>query len=374
MKKSFADILAEKERDNLARIVSKVPEWEGISGLNFPTSLSIQQCSSSVTARYKAALAASHFPSKTVIADLTGGLGVDSWHLSRIAEKVWYNEMNRDLAEAVRHNFEVLGASNIHISTEEITQDNLGGLLGQWKPDLVYIDPARRSATGSKVFKLADCSPDLTQLKDIIQSKVSCLMVKLSPMADISQISRELGGLSEVHILGSEGECKELLVIMDGARKEPVIKVVDGEGSFQFTKGEEDSASPTFIQSASDIQGYLFEPGKALMKSGAFNLISSRFGLKKLGISAHLYVGSEPSYELTSLGKWFRINSVCSLDKKTFAETGKAYPHCEVTARNLPLSSDEMRKKMRAASGDDAHIFGVGTEKAGRVIIVTSRL
>ncbi len=374
MKKSFADILAEKERDNLGRIVSKVPEWEGISGLTFPTSLSIQQCSSSVTARYKAALAASHFPSRPVIADLTGGLGVDSWHLSQIAEKIFYNEMNVDLAEAVRHNFEILGASNIHISKEEITQDNLGGLLDQWKPDLVYLDPARRSASGSKVFRLADCSPDLTTLKDIILSRVSHLMVKLSPMADISQISRELGGLSEVHILGSEGECKELLVIIDGAMKEPVIKVVDGEGSFQFTRQEENSATPSFIQSEQDIQGYLFEPGKALMKSGAFNLVGTRYGLKKLGISAHLYVGSEPSEELASLGKWFRINDVSSLDKKTLAETGKTYPHCEVTARNLPMSSDEMRKKMRAASGDDAHIFGVGTEKAGRVIIITSRL
>ena len=380
----------------------KVPEWYADPALVCPVALSAEQCSSTATATHKAALAAvwnvrrsgpsargkgpgcvpQGEPSPGIappqacersipprIADLTGGLGVDCWQFSKVAAAVLYNEMNPVLLEAAKANLGRLGCRNVEFSNICITPESLPGLLDSFKPDLVFIDPARRSG-GRKVFLPEDCSPDVLALQDIILERGCRLMLKLSPMADISLLLRKFHCVKELHVVEADGECKELLLVQEtGFDGEPAIVV----GDFIFRQSEEHAAVPAFIESIPAPGQLLFEPGPALMKSGAFNLLSARFGLHKLGPSAHLYLSNTPCAELSHLGKWFEIQEVAPLGKSTLRDFATRWPNAEVTARALPLSSDELRKKMGLKGGGDVHIFGINTS-LGRLLIACRRI
>ena len=148
------------------KIRAKLPEWYAEPEIIYPDRICAEQSSSSATAEYKALVAkdiCSEIPSFRM-ADLTGGLGADSLAFSRVASAVMYNEMNPDRAEAAGHNFEVLGSHNIEVSCfcvepESARSAPFWDSLRAFRPDLIYMDPARRSATGSKVFLLEDAAP-----------------------------------------------------------------------------------------------------------------------------------------------------------------------------------------------------------------------
>lgn len=516
---SFKQILEREAADTKSRLLAKVPQWrDAADRLEIPTRLSTEQCSSAPTARYKAALAqriasrsmaedtaqtsgqhplAGHPRESCLrakdtirIADLTGGLGVDSWAFSQVASEVLYNEMNCELAEAVKHNFSSLGISNVTFRSRalipsedasvhdqrgptyscrqpgESSESTVTELLGDFKPDVVFLDPARRSESGSKVFRLEDCSPDITALKDELLRECPNILVKLSPMADISMICRQLGPcIREIHILGLGGECKELLAVLhrpddldcpdtpprpvgtDGSDY-PGIEIIvaelngDHPVTLTFTSEEIESAKPLLPSGPPSAGDMLFEPGASLLKAGCFNLLCERFGLVKLGRSTHLYlvpeagidtdnaspesqmssqtvnksdqtdIGSQAQPkcspidldELVSFGKLFTIKEILLFDKRSIREIAVHYPGCDVTARNLPVTSDELRKRIidgrkgqhgssglsqdevplptqvpsydRSSGG--CHIFGATvdflTSKAARLLFITKRL
>ena len=402
------------------KLKDKVPQWFAEPSLVYPKPLAGEQCSSSATAFYKASLlqelAASAGKDSLRVADLTGGLGVDAWAFSQVATEVLYNEMDADLADAARHNFAALGRSNIRVLCAEITADSLSAVLGNFAPDVIFLDPARRSASGQKVFRLADCSPDLIALKDSLLRLCPTVLVKVSPMADIAQLGRELGDcLQAVHCVAVGDECKELLLVLQSGdqtgdlsddpsgtgrlrvaedeRKcssQPVRtglyavqlpSVWDGSrmlrgafslvscdeehpaaGSIVFSIEEEREAEISLLQDevALSEAGMLFVPGPALTKAGAFNLLCSRFNLRKLGHSTHLYVpsGADLPAELRHLGKRYRICSVLPLDKAGIREAATRWPKADVTARNLPLDSEGLRKRLGIKTGGAIHLFG----------------
>ena len=385
------------------KLRSKVPEWYEDTELIFPSSLSAEQCSSTATAMYKASVARRVLACAGRIADLTGGLGVDSWQFASMADAVLYNEMNPALLQAAKQNFEHLGCGNVQFSCKEVTPDNISEILDSFEPDLVFADPARRDNIGRKVFLPEDCSPDILKLQDKILGKGCSLMVKLSPMADISLILRKFHCVKEVHVVEADGECKELLLVQvpdgHGSGSEPriTITVLDKliskpvrYGSLHFLRSEENSAIPTFISEVPVPGQMLFEPGPALSKSGAFNLLSSRYGMRKLGPSTHLYcmdgsgsdVAGSTNLEtdrLAAFGKWYEIQEVVPFSKAALRDFASHWPDASVTARSLPLNSDELSKRLsglakRKPNGDggSAHIFGVGTN-AGRLLIAASR-
>lgn len=378
------------------KLKGKVPQWYEDKRLVFPAKISAEQCSSSATAAYKTDLAeriTGKVSGQWRIADLTGGLGVDSWFFSQKAEKVLYNEMQEILCRSSEYNFNILGAGNIIVSNHRVSDsDNWPDmtpetLLKDFEPDIIFLDPARRGAGGKKVFLIEDCSPDVLSLKESLFSTCRHILIKLSPMADITMVCRRLGAACrEVHVIGVDGECKELLVWMDRdwngeysiiscelhAGRESIRKAM-----FSFKPSEESDAVPEYCTDAEESNGrLLFEPGKALMKAGAFNLISSRFALKKLGKSTHYYIldGSGKTEELMMLGKLFRITSSSRLDKQSIRQTGRDYPRAEVTARNIPMDTDTLRKKLGAASGDRTHIFGLKSDITGNLLFVTERI
>ena len=328
MKRSFADIMAGLDSERAHKVARKLPAWASVDGLEIPSALSLEQCSSSATALYKQALVASRsgelaadVPLGTVL-DLTGGLGVDSWAFAQVAERVVYFERNQELAAATARNFQRLGAGNIDVRCETVTpQTELP------EADLIYADPARRDAAGRKVFLLEDCTPDILTLLPMLLRKAPAVLVKLSPMADLAMLAERFGpALREIHVVECDGEVKELLCLLlrDNASPEPDIIVArlnasrggilvheatGGHGfaratspdvpqkeedvRFVFKVSEERAAEAVY---AAGVQpgDVLLEPCPALLKAGAFRLPCARWALRKLAPSTHLYTGAYP--------------------------------------------------------------------------------
>ena len=446
------------------KLKGKVQEWCDDPALVFPRKLSAEQCSSSATGIYKAELAEriiriGEDPSRQTcgdsghqasigltaqnqkdwkIADLTGGLGVDSWFFSKKASQVLYCEMLPELCMAARHNYACLKADNIAVMNAAVTSEteiakqssdtpdsvNNAGIsvfqtpaqiLADFRPDIVYMDPARRGEGGKKVFLIEDCTPDVLTLKDEIFQHTRHILLKLSPMADITMVCERLGRCCrEVHVVASGGECKELLVWMDREwDDEYMIHAAElhkdaDPGVFSFTVAEEKNATVQLFSSSNckyqdtKTRGdcppsktiseniFLFEPGKALMKAGAFNLVAERFQITKLGRSTHYYLFSEDhessvkspeqgdrqdskTETLKQHGKVFHIVRMEPLDKRTIKAAGKEFPRAEVTARNIPMDTDTLRKKLGVTSGDDAHIFGLKSDSAGALLIIAKQ-
>ncbi len=370
--------------DSRRKLKGKVQEWYDEPGLVFPFKLSAEQCSSSATACYKASLA-ERIAGKACwsIADLTGGLGVDSWFFSEKASKVLYNEMQTPLCDAAAHNFEVLGADNISISNRTAEKGHLDKILDGFLPDIIYMDPARRGEGGRKVFLIEECTPDVLTLKDEIFGLCRHILIKLSPMADISMVCTRLGqNCREIHVVSSEGECKELLIWMDrewqGACSITAAQLPAGfpdNAAASLTFIPEDEKSRT-APLAAEIGRYLFEPGKSLTKAGAFNTAGILFDIEKIGVSTHYYTTSDHAKAeiLKQYGKVFEVISCNAMDKRSIRETGKTYPNAEVTARNIPMSSEALRKKIGCGSGGDVHIFGLRSDVIGNILVAGRRI
>ena len=327
-------------------------------------------------------------PKNGKVADLTGGLGVDSWAFSEVAEEVLYNEMNPELAAAARHNFQALGATNIFIRNCEATADSLEEILGDFKPDVIFMDPARRDSAGKKVFLLEDCSPDVLKMLPQMFETSRFILLKISPMADITMVVERLdrtyesfldenhkGGwngqwVREVHVVASCGECKELLILLDREwRNGYSLTCREDGGTLTFTS--EEIAGAKAVYPDSTFARIIFEPGKSLTKAGVFNAVCERFGLVKLARFTHLYTIGEPLSDseleqrtapLKDFGKVFYVKEILPLNKASMKDVGKRYPHSEVSAKNIPMSSDELRVRLKVRSGDDAHVFGARIE------------
>ena len=420
-----AKSLAVNTIEGRRRLRKKLPEWVACTGLVYPSSLCAEQCSSSDTARYKASIVQRIFneyagtvasmvgdPCRTTgsasenkmvtepaevtigtrktgrIADLTGGLGVDSWAFSEVAEEVLYNEMNPALAAAARHNFKALGVTNIFIRNSEATSDSLKDIFGDFRPDVIFLDPARRDSAGKKVFLLEDCSPDVLKILPELFGISRFVLLKLSPMADITMAVERLDRtyeeylekafgkgwngqwVREVHVVASGGECKELLILLDREWSEGYSLTCREDGKTLTFKPEEITKAKAGYPD-STFARIIFEPGKSLTKAGVSNAICERFGLVKLARFTHLYTISEPLSDseseqrtapLKDFGKVFYVKEILPLNKSSMKDVGKRYPHSEVSAKNIPMSSDELRTRLKVKSGDDAHIFGVRIE------------
>ena len=356
------------------KLKGKLPSWWAKEELFYPNTLSAEQCSGEEAAALKAGIALGKEHRTPRIADLTGGLGVDSWSFARAGAEVLYNEMNTEIYGAAQHNLPLLGVKAVFRNCE-LRQDNVGEILGDFRPDLIYLDPARRSAGGSKVFRLGDCSPDLSTLLKPLLERAPRILAKLSPMADISRLLKELEDaagypcVSRIHIIGSGGECKELLVEAGReAEYNPTISVHDRGRCFSFCIEEERNAiavaaslpelqaAASAASSGEESRLLLFEPGSALMKAGPFKLLC-REGMKKAGRSTQLYFTENRNLE--GLGKYFRILELMPLDKRSMKAAATSCPKAGVSARNIPMGSDELRRRLGIKDGDRNHIFGI---------------
>ncbi len=331
---------------------TKLPEIYQTEDWHYPVRLSLEQCSSETTAKYKRERTKDAECSTLV--DLTGGFGIDTFYLSEGRAETHYVERNAALCKIAKHNFALTG-KNIQVHNAQAEEY----LQAMEAVDMIYLDPARRSAVGDKVFRLQDCEPDLTILYPTLMSKCKVLMVKLSPMLDITEALRHLPDAREVHIVAVKNEVKEVLIICKKDTSHPIKRIAvnleSNDTPFIFTAEEENNCQLSIINYQLNIGTepmFLYEPNAAILKAGAFRSVGARYGLSKLAVNTQLYVADCLKEEFP--GRIFKIlGTPDKTQLKTLQKTG-AHTIC----RNYPLSADQLAKKHKIKEGGTLYLIG----------------
>ncbi len=341
----------------------KIPSWKEIDEIWYPKHLSLEQCSSEITARYKAKLIEGNS-----LADLTGGFGIDCSFLATKFSSVTYVERQKELCELAAHNFPILKLNHIHIAN----QDGVDYLQQMSPVDCIFIDPARRNEHGGKTVAISDCEPDVASLEDVLLNKAKRVMIKLSPMLDLSLALNELQYVEEIHVISANNECKELLLILGQTLiNEPPIHCINlntkkpqKDQCFIFTHTAEQQSECTYTKT---LENYLYEPNASLLKAGAFRSIASKYKVKKLHANSHLYTSENLVSDFP--GRAFRIINQCSLNKKELKEKLFGVDKANITVRNFPASVAELRKRIRLAEGGETYLFATTLYNEQKVLI-----
>jgi len=336
----------------------KLPTWTANLDIIFPEGISVEQCSSEETAKFKAEIV-----SGASFLDMTGGFGVDTFFIGQHFDTVTYFERNESLAAIVEQNFELLQPNKfaVHFGDAIPFLQNT-----QQHFDLIYLDPARRGDQNQKLYKFSDCEPDVTELWDLMTKKSNQILVKASPILDIKGALKELPLIQKIWVLSVKNEVKEILLYWNKtkAEKEPQIICTDltpeGRQNFAFTYEEEEAANATF----GEVGRYLIEPNASLLKAGAFKNFSERFQLKKLNPNSHLYTTNVLDREIP--GRIFEVIEEVKVEKKEFK---KKFPKgiVNVITRNYSLKAEAFKKKFNLKDGGEEFLIGTKEGEKYRV-------
>lgn len=330
----------------------------------YPPRLNREQSSSEAAARYKASL----LPAPLTVADLTGGMGIDTLAFARVAQHVDYIERDPQLCALMEHNLRALGVTNVTVHCADSME--WFGRIQRYAPTMIYMDPARRDAAGRKVAGFEDCTPNILDHEALLRSRCQRLMVKASPMIGIDLACRQLGDVGEVHVVGVKGECKEVLFLCGSTAGEPQITCVNlntlitqntPRTPFSFSRSEEAAAEGRYCR---QVGRYLYEPDATLMKGGPFRLLAQRYGLELLGRNTHLYSADRLVDDFP--GRIFEVLRELKLSRK---EVLAAIPggRAHVVTRNYPLEAAVLQKQLGLKEGGDYFVVAtsVGDRKCG---------
>ena len=377
-----------QQEEGRQRTADKLPSFALINDWWYPVRLSCEQCSSELTARYKTSIVQDKCQNGKCL-DLTGGYGVDTYFLSEQFAQTDYVEQNEELCRIATHNFSLPFRWRIALTWQSERPEQRGASLQPERMgvgsifvhnttaeafleqanqyDLIFIDPARRDSHGSKVFRLADCTPNIITLLPLLQQHLTPngrLMLKLSPMLDITQAVKELTSTKnpltwDIHIVAVKNEVKEVLLLSHGAGLITAIDLIQKEQVFTFTREEEMSSllsvNGPLSQNADNL--FLYEPNAAILKAGAYKLIARRFGLKKADTNTHLYFSDTLISDFP--GKTYKV--------LPFREGMRVGPTANVLVRNYPLTAEQLKKKLHLRDGGTAFI--IGCRVAGKPMI-----
>ena len=349
----------------------KLPSWAAIDGIVYPPHLSMEQCSSEPTAIYKCEIVDRLLSdSRETLIDLTGGFGVDFAFMARCCKQAVYVERQEHLCETANYNFQLLGLSHARIIHGE-AEDVLDDLDNNPSSTLIYLDPARRDSNSSRTYAIADCTPNVLELRDRLLMAADHVMLKLSPMLDWHKAVSDLGErVSEVHIVSAHNECKELLILMSANHQgEPVIHCVNDDQRFNYLPSQGDV--PTVIADR-DNAAYLYEPNASIMKAGCFGLLSEHFPVKALAADSHLFVSSEEIGDFP--GRRFAITAITTMNKKELGRALKGVNRANVATRNFPMTAQQLRQRLRLQDGGDCYIFGTTTSAGEHLLYICNKL
>lgn len=411
--------LQQIEGYQLAR--KKLPGWtvqarkggEEVEGgmIWFPPRLSMEQCSSELTAQYKRSVLERCLDGMGVkldvsnFTDLTGGFGIDFSYMARGFKHATYVERMPHLCDIARHNFPLLGLEHANIVNGDAasvvdTSDSSGSSdssdSGNSK-GVIFLDPARRDDVGRKVFALEDCTPNLIELQDALLSHADLVMVKLSPMLDITQALRSVKCVSEVHVVSVQGECKEVLLVMKpnsspespsnspdfsqeatcrehctANGQQPVVYHCVNLGTDEdvlVCTEDEKNATPGLCKKVS-VGNLLFEPNASILKAGVQDVLYDRYYMRKLHPISNLYIAPEvliiskltveallhPTKQVFP-GRTFVIEEVGDFSKAGIKRVLGGLKQANITIRNFPGTVADLRKRFKLKEGGDVYIF-----------------
>ena len=345
----------------------KIPSWYANDNIVYPAHISLEQASSEETARYKVSLFSQQ---SNRLIDLTGGLGVDFSFLAPGFREAVYVEQNPELCDLATNNFKELGLTNhtiVNAAAEEALADCSYA-------DVIFLDPSRRDGVGRKVFRIEDCSPNVLELKEQLLAKSDTILIKYSPMLDISLAVKTLHNVREVHVISVQNECKELLFLLSAEADECVYHAVnlkknEKTESFSFRLKDEQLSAPAY---ASRPEKYLYEPNASLLKAGAFNVLATAFQVSKLHKNSHLYTSD--GFIKDFPGRIFEVKEFFAPNKKNVrqfvAETKKA----NISVRNFPTSVAEIRKQSGLKDGGDVYLFATTLANEQKLWVVGVKL
>ena len=347
------------------RTADKLPTFAAIEDWWYPVRLSCEQCSSELTARYKKLIVESlklkevgEFKVESSLLDLTGGYGVDTYFLSERFTHTDYVEQNPELCRIAEHNFSLIDNRKSIIVHNTTAEDFLSS-AGEY--DLIFLDPARRDSHGGKVFKLADCTPNVVELLPTLLQHSKRILLKLSPMLDISQAVKELSAFSlqwSVYVVAVKNEVKEVLLLSRNIEiskyrdVEPSITCIDlaePEKAFVFTREQEKEAQCQMVNGKCENGKWLYEPSAAILKAGAYKLVAQRFGLQKLDVNTHLYASDQLVENFP--GRVWEIKSQIENQKSKIEQAN-------IVCRNYPLTPEQVKKKLHLRDGGTAYVIG----------------
>lgn len=341
----------------------KVPNWYKNESIIYPKHISLEQCSSEQTAAYKASLVKGDS-----MVDLTGGFGIDFSFISAKFNKAVYVEKQEELCGIARLNFGSLGLNNVSI----IHSDAIEYLEKMFSLSLIYIDPSRRDTSGRKTVLIEDCTPDILEIEDLLEELSEKVMIKLSPMLDISLAVKSMRNVSEVHIVSVNNECKELLFIKEKECESTMFHTVnilkDRIDYLAFTREQEENS---LVNYTPVVGKYLYEPNPSIIKAGAYKYFAVTNNLKKLHPSSHLYTSDVFHPEIQ--GRRFEVMQICSLSKKDIKQYLYDIKQANITTRNFPLSTQEIRQKTKLKDGGDIYIFATTLANDQKVLIICKK-
>ena len=353
----------------------KIPLWANTAGIIFPPRLSMEQCSSQQTASYKCSVVERLFPDaemRTAMADLTGGFGVDFSFIAPLFHEAVYVEKQPTLCELACHNLPLLGLGKAKVFTP-------GSAPARTNYALIYLDPSRRNESGRKLVALEECSPNIAALQEELLQQAEKVMVKLSPMLDISLALKQLRGAREVHVVGVEGECKELLFVLSSRSDAQEISFHCanlGTQSTPFICNQSARLIPSQIlpEEVELTGGFLHEPNACILKAGVQEALAKRFDAKKLHPLSNLYFSPKPLEGAQGLFRSFHITAWSDFGKKNLRHLLGDLKQANLTVRNFPTSVSELRKKLRLAEGGDVYLFATTNSLGQHILLRTTRI
>ncbi len=338
---------------------TKLPSWAETEGIIYPPHLSMEQCSSEQTARYKASIVGD----RALVVDLTAGFGVDLAFISQGFKRAVHVERQPQLCAISSENYQLLGLNHIEV----VCGDGIDYLHQLGHADLIFMDPARRDEHGGRTYGIADCTPNVLELRDELLEKADRVMLKLSPMLDWRKAVEDLGNVSEVHIVSVDNECKELLLIMEKEEK-PLKVICVNNGSIFEIKGE----SQRGISYSEGERRYLFEPNASVMKAGCFDELQSRFPVVQLDKNSHLFVADKDIDDFP--GRRFIIERTTSMNKRDLKAALEGISKANVTVRNFPISVAELRKRLKLKEGGEVFIFATTVEGNSHQLFICRKI
>lgn len=324
----------------------------------FPTELSAEQCTSDAVARL-------HLPMLRqggTLLDMTCGLGIDVFAAAGVCSHVTAIDINPDVAEAAAVNAATLGLGNVTV----VNADSVEWLRNSDRHfDTIFIDPARRGDKGRRLFALADCKPDISANLDMVMSHCDRLVIKASPMLDISAVMNELSVGCDIHIIGTKDECKELVIILPGDGL-ITAQTVGHASDLTFTRADEERAA---VQTGIPRKGdWLYEPYPAVVKGGAYKTVAARYDVTKIDTNVHLYHSA--NRVTTFPGTMMRVIDVIPFSKKGIKEVATHYHEISVTTKNFKMTSAQLSARLKNKESGSRRLFAVTA--AGQALLIVA--
>lgn len=378
----------------------KVPSWAALNEIRYPVHLSMEQCSSEVTACYKNRLIAQivhttptlSIPSGPTpflkLVDLTGGFGVDFSFLCRLFDEGIYVERDEALCAIAHHNLHVLSdeMEPLHFSVVNAGAEEFLHRMEE-HVTLIFIDPARRDKRGARTYSLSDCTPNVLPLMDELLAKADYVLLKLSPMLDWRKAMADVGSeyVEQVHIVAVGGECKELLLLLSAKGCKQALLVCTNDDKQEVFEmfptppsnfpqmGEAFTAESGTVASPSwEGATFLYEPHSALMKAGFFAELAQRYGVTPIAPNSHLFTSVAPVDNFP--GRIFRITAVSSMNKQELKEKVQPLKQANISVRNFPMSADALRKKLKLSEGGSNYLFATTLADGRHILFVCQKV